>query len=70
MDQQIDILVNDVEQLVPSVKKSEIEYIVFQMSQRSGIGMAALLTTLYEDLRSGIPFRHTAVGKSRSITRC
>lgn len=68
MDRQIIFLVDNVEKLVPAVKKSEIEYFVFQMSQRSGIGMVNLLTTLYEDLQNGVPFAHTSVGKSRSLT--
>ena len=67
MDWQIVSLVDNVEKLVPAVKKSEIEYFVFQMSERSGIGVVKLLTALCEDLRNGVPFEYTAVGKSRSL---
>ena len=69
MDQQTESLLNDVEKLVPSVKKHEIEYFAFQVSQRSGISIATLLITLYEDLRSGVPFNYTSVGKCRSMVR-
>ena len=54
MEQQIDSLVNDVEKLVPSVKKSELVYLISQMSRRSGISRAALLSFLCEDLQNGM----------------
>ena len=66
MNRNIDSLVCDVQKLTPSTKRSEIEYLVSEMSRRSGIGPVTILTLLYEDLRNGIPFRHTAVGKSRT----
>ena len=67
MDMQIESLVNDVRKLVPSVKKSELEQLVSQMSQRSGISPTTLLSILCEDLQNGIPFRHTAGGKISSM---
>ena len=67
MDWLVESLVDDVKKLVPFVDRHEIECVVTQMSQRSGIGKAALLTTLYEDLCSGVPFNHTSVGKCRSM---
>ena len=67
MEQQIDLLVTDVQKLTPSTNRSDIVSLVTQMSQCSGISMEKLLLFLYEDLRNGIPFRYTAVGKSRSL---
>ena len=67
MELQIDLLVTDVQKLTPSTNRSDIVSLVTQMSQRSGISMEKLLRFLYEDLRNGIPFRYTAVGKSRSL---
>ena len=67
MEWQIVALVDHVERLVPALKKSEIEYFAYQMSERSGIGMVSLLTTLCEDLQNGVPFAYTAMGKSRSL---
>lgn len=67
MEQQIDLLVTDVQKLTPSTNRSDIVSLVTQMSQRSGISMEKLLLFLYEDLRNGIPFRYTSVGKSRSL---
>ena len=67
MDQQINSMVNAVHKLTPSMETSEIEYLITQMSQRSGIGPMTILNILYDDLRTGIPFRYTAVGKIRSI---
>ena len=67
MEQQIDLLVTDVQKLTPSTNRSDIVSLVTQMSQRSGISMEKLLRFLYEDLRNGIPFRYTAVGKSSSL---
>ena len=67
MEQQIDLLVTDVQKLTPSTNRSDIVSLVTQMSQRSGIRMEKLLLFLYEDLRNGIPFRYTAVGKGRSL---
>ena len=66
MDHNVESLVDDVQKLAPSMKRCEIVYLVSEMSRRSGIRPVTLLTVLYEDLRSGIPFRYTAVGKSRT----
>ena len=67
MERQIISLVDKVKKLVPAVKTSEIEYFTYQMSERSGIGMVSILTSLCEDLQNGVPFEHTAVGKSRLL---
>ena len=67
MEEQIISLVNNVQKLAPS-NSSELQTLVSQMSQRSGISVEKLLNFLYEELQSGIPFRYTSVGKSRSWT--
>lgn len=66
MDPMIEALFHDVQTFTPSTSRDELEYLIFQMSHRSGIGPVSLLTSLREDLRNGIPFRYTAVGKSRA----
>ena len=68
MEEQIISLVNNVQKLAPSTNSSELQTLVSQMSQRSGISVEKLLNFLYEELQSGIPFRYTSVGKSRSWT--
>ncbi len=68
MDQKIDSLFSTVRKLAPSISQRELEYLISEMSLRSGIPPATLLTILYEDLRNNIPFRYTAVGKSRTIS--
>lgn len=67
MEQPIDSLITDVQKLTPSTNRSEIVSLVTQMSQRSGISPEKLLNFLQEDLQNGIPFRYTAVGKSRAL---
>ena len=69
MERWMTPLVRKVRKLAPFVQEGELECIVAQMSQRSGISRESLLRILYEDLRNGIPFQYTAVGKSRSIAQ-
>lgn len=69
MDHQIECLVSDIQKLVPSETASTLKHTVSQMSQSSGTSMTILLTSLFEDLHHGIPFRHTSVGRFRGIAR-
>lgn len=66
MELQIDLLVTDVQELIPSVSTNEIKTLVSQMSQRSKISEEKLLLFLKEELQKGVPFRYTSVGKSRA----
>ena len=66
MEEQIDSLVIDIQKLAPSTNKNELKTLVCLMSERSGISVEKLLRFLLEELKNGIPFRYTSVGKSRS----
>jgi len=66
MEEQIDSLVIDIQKLTPSTNRNELKSLVFLMSERSGISADKLLRFLLEELKNGIPFRYTSVGKSRS----
>lgn len=66
MEEQIDSLVIDIQKLTPSTNRNELKALVFLMSERSGISAEKLLRFLLEELKNGIPFRYTSVGKSRS----
>ena len=66
MELQIDLLVTDVQELIPFVSTNEIKTLVSQMSQRSKISEEKLLLFLKEELQKGVPFRYTSVGKSRA----
>lgn len=63
MNHQIEYLASNVQKLIPSETTSSLKDTVAQMSQTSGTSMTTLLTSLYEDLQLGIPFRHTSVGR-------
>ena len=66
MEEQIDSLVIDIQKLTPSTNRNELKSLVYLMSERSGISAEKLLRFLLEELKNGIPFRYTSVGKSRS----
>ena len=66
MEEQIDSLVIDIQKLTPSTNRNELKSLVFLMSERSGISADKLLRFLLEELKNGIPFQYTSVGKSRS----
>jgi len=66
MEEQIDSLVIDIQKLTPSTNRNELKSLVYLMSERSGISADKLLRFLLEELKNGIPFRYTSVGKSRS----
>lgn len=66
MEEQIDSLVIDIQKLLPSTNENELKALVYLMSERSGISTDKLLRSLLEELKNGIPFRYTSVGKSRS----
>ena len=65
---ELERLVTNVQKLTPSTRRNEIEALVTYMSQRSGICEDKILRFLYEDLQNGIPFRHTSVGKCRTLS--